>query len=512
MNTNHVLDTNVSFNEMDLDDFITHQLYKQKFIHPTLIQSQFIPIALQGKDIITKAKTGSGKTLAYAIPILHNLLTTQQNSHIIRALILTPSRELCFQCKNVFDSLLKGYYGISVLNVASDTSLTSQKGKVRGNPDILIATPATLLSYIKKTGAKLDNVDVIVFDEVDLMIAYGYESDCRELIKLLPNNSKKWMLSATVNDDVGILKNLIMKNAVKISMEDDEIASIDEYVITCTERSDKLLNLYVLLKLGMVRGKVLIFVNSIERSFYVKLFLDLFSISSVVLNSDLPRDIRTHVIEQFNNNEFNILIATDEVTIEKVLEEKKANLMELDSKENYSVSRGIDFQNVSCVINFDCPPTVISYIHRIGRTGRGLKSGTSITISTKEDINIIKQIKEERDLKEYKIDEPILGSFKTRVYDIQQKVTKNACKEARVKDYRREMGNEQKLTKSLGSIKFRHTAALSGKKTTTSKRFLNKQNEYEVVDQRKKKRYVTKPKRNTEKGKTSFVKKMSKKF
>lgn len=521
-----IIDKEHTFNEYAIDELLKHQLSKLGYEHPTIVQSQFIPIALSGKDIVTQARTGSGKTLAYVIPILHNLLTTQQQDRAVRAIILNPSRELCHQCKEVIDTLLRGYYGVTVLNVANDTSVASQKGKIKGTPDIITGTPATLLNYIKKTGISLDFVDVVVFDEVDLMISYGYESDCKELIKLIPTASKKWMLSATITDDVETLKQLLMKNAVRISVEDTVENVIEEYVINCEAWRDKALQLYVLLKLGMVHGKVLIFVNSIDRCFFVKVFLDMFSISSVVLNSDLPRDVRTHIIEQFNNNEFNILIATDEVTIEKVLVEKeqKETLEGEESvKENYSVSRGVDFQNVACVINYDCPVSAVSYTHRIGRTGRGLRKGIALTIVTKDDVPLFSTIKRDRTIKEFTIEPVALNSFKTRVYDIQQAVTKNVCKEARLKDYKREIGNNEKLSKTLKARGIRHNTILSKRRekylkdvpdylvssamTQTLKGALTKQNEYEKKGDFKK-RTVTKPKKNG----ASFVKKMASKF
>lgn len=545
----YVLDIKSSFDDFGLNDFLLHTLKKQGYQHPTIIQSQFIPFALEGKDIICQSRTGSGKTLAYVIPILHDLFVTQLPMQCIRVVLLNPSRELCYQCKVVIEQLIKGHPNISLLNVAEENSLV-HKGKLKNIPDIVVATPATLLQYLKRTGNVLDNVDCLVLDEVDMMIAYGYENDIKELTKKIPQESKKWLLSATISNEVEMLKQLMMKSAVKIQIEDEnKTAVIEELVIQCERKEDKALNLYVMLKMGMIHGKVLIFVNSIQRCFFVKLFLDLFGMASVVLNSDLPRDIRNNIIEQFNNNDFNILIATDESTIQqvqpkKLIEMKEQQTMESEMKmenedtttENYSVARGIDFQDVSCVINFDCPVTLVSYIHRIGRTGRGLKQGTAITFVCKEDQEYMKQIKNDHEVKDFVIDKTVVGAFKTRVYDVQKSVTKNACNEARLKEYKREVGNDEELKKSVGKLHVKHTRSLIDTKNQRHLRdvpdylipqhlaqklkgSLMRQNEYETVKiksgrtddrkktNKKKNRNEKKPKKENKGG---FVKRMSK--
>ncbi|ELP93440.1 DEAD box ATP-dependent RNA helicase, putative [Entamoeba invadens IP1] len=451
MENDNLLDKSKTFANFGLDDFLSHQINRLGYKNPTLIQSQFIPIALEGKDIITEARTGTGKTLAYVIPILQNLLTTKSEGNYVRALILNPSRELCVQVKNVVDQLLKGFYGISIINVASDTSMISQKGKTRGLPDIVTATPSSLLTYLKRTGTNLSTLDMVVYDEVDLMIAYGYEKDITQISKTLPETCKKWLLSATINDDVETIKKLTIRNAVKIRLEDEgEKGNITEYSIFC-EQKDKILNLYIILRLNMIRGKVLIFVNSIQQAFFVKIFLDRFSIPSVVLNSDFPRDIRTDIINQFNNKQFKILIATDEVTIEKVIEEKAKDLDAEEGKENFSVARGIDFVDVATVMNFDCPVSDVSYTHRIGRTARGIKKGTAITFVDKSELEQFSEIKTKHTLKTYVVDPVILNSFKTRVYDAQNTITKNTCKLARIRDFKEEKMNLETLKNSVGS-------------------------------------------------------------
>ena len=545
----YILDIKTSFNDFGLNDFLLHSLKKQGYQHPTIIQSQFIPFAIEGKDIVCQSRTGSGKTLAYVIPLLHELFVTQLPIQCIRGIILNPSRELCYQCKIVIEQLIKGHPNISILNVAEENSLV-YKGKLKNIPDIIIATPATLLQYLKRTGNVVENVDCIVFDEVDMMIAYGYENDIKEIIKRIPKESKKWLLSATITNEVEMLKQLMMKSAVKIKIEDEnQQVIIDELSIKCERKEDKALNLYVLLKMGMIHGKVLIFVNSIQRCFFVKLFLDLFSMSSVVLNSDLPRDIRNNIIEQFNNNEFNILIATDESTIQQTVVPKKLQEMKEQTKltenevkmeeentdENYSVARGIDFQDVSCVINFDCPISLVSYIHRIGRTGRGLKQGTAITFVCDEDKQFIAQIKADHEVKDFVIDQCVVGAFKTRVYDIQKSVTKNACNDARIKEYKREVGNDEELRKSVGKLHVKHTSSLINAKsqkhlkdvpdylipahlTQKLKGSLSRKNEYETVTNngsgngngkkmngKKKHRHEKKPKKSN----GGFVKRMS---
>jgi len=194
-------------------------------------------------------------------------------------------------------------------------------------------------------------------------------------------------ISATLNPDVGVLKSLILQNAVIVKLQEADLPESEklvQYHIQC-EEEEKFVLINALFKLNLIRRRTIIFVHSVDRCYKLKLFLEQFGIRSCILNSELPITTRCSVVDQFNRGLYDIIIASDERCAEDASQRKKSKKRNPDSE--YNVSRGIDFQNVSNVINFDFPDTVTSYIHRVGRTARGHEDaeGTALSlISIKE--------------------------------------------------------------------------------------------------------------------------------
>ena len=288
-------------------------------------------------------------------------------------------------------------------------------------------------------------------------------------------------MSATLNTELDMLKGLFCRDPVIIKLDDAEKDSqlVKQYVIKCTE-DEKFLLIYALFLLQLIRGKTIIFVGDIDRSYRVKLFLEQFSIKSCVLNSELPLTSRLHIVEEFNKNIYDILITSDETEIlgerrrdDSKAETKKAKT-DRNNKKDSGVSRGIDFLNVSCVLNFDMPPNYKSYFHRIGRTARAGKSGTAISFIIPKDkyrrhkpttfpgcendeevlTKVEKHQKEGQNIENYGFDMKRLEPFRYRFADALRAVTRIAIREARIKELRAELLKSEKLSRYVSLSSF----------------------------------------------------------
>eukprot|EP00698_Gefionella_okellyi_P020889 TRINITY_DN6652_c0_g1_i1.p1 TRINITY_DN6652_c0_g1~~TRINITY_DN6652_c0_g1_i1.p1 ORF type:complete len:433 (-),score=112.56 TRINITY_DN6652_c0_g1_i1:660-1934(-) len=419
-----VLDNEATFASFGLDPRLQSALTWLKYKQPTLIQAQCIPLAIQGKDILARAKTGSGKTVAFAVPVVQKLLhikkSQKSTARCVRALILAPTRELVEQIREVFEGLTR-YCApdITVLSLAGDVPVGTQKPRLAELPDIVVATPSRLVAHMTDHNISLQQIELLVVDEADLVMSYGYDADVRTIATAVPVTRQAFLMSATLSPEIDSLKKLILHNAVVLKLHDavapDE-EKLTQYSVKCKDE-DKFLLMYALLKLRIIKGKSIVFVNDIARCYKLKLFLDAFSLRAAVLNSELPSESRQHILNDFNRSLFDTLIATDESLgdeaddVEAPLaaapestatpsaaaaaEQPAAATADTDDAEQpkkkrkskkkfkedgrkeaeYGVARGIDFKGVDTVVNFDFARTVRSHVHRIGRTARAGASG-----------------------------------------------------------------------------------------------------------------------------------------
>ena len=314
-----------SFNEFEIDDRILKAVAKLRWPQPTPVQKKAIPLALQGKDIIVRAQTGSGKTGAYFIPIIEKILKSKasgatpssdadgENDKMF-TLVLVPSKELCKQAYRVCVDLL-AYCSKLVSVVDIGNAQVNSVTQLVGAADIVIGTPSKLLAHINNKTIDLQkHMKFIVIDEADIMFSYGYEHDLKLLVTHLPKIYQALLVSATMSSDVENLKGLILHNPVVLHLEESDVPDDDklkQYVVRC-EASDKFLLGYALFKLNLIRGKSLIFVNTIDKCYRLKLFLEQFYIRTCVLNAELPQSVRVHVVDEFNRGVYDIVIATDE--------------------------------------------------------------------------------------------------------------------------------------------------------------------------------------------------------
>lgn len=470
-------------------------------VRPTLVQSKCLPIAMNsGRDLLVRARTGSGKTLAYCLPLLQKLLqrTSSKRQQGVGAVVLVPTRELCTQVHKTLQSL--AYYCDDVISVAvlsagrgrsekAREEMDRQEAMLRDKPDVIVATPAGLLTHIRNGALNLkSSVETLVVDEADLVLSFGYSNDIAEIVKSIPKICQGFLMSATLSPELDSLKKIVLHSPVVLKLEQDENqgakGQLKQFYVSLPKK-DKNLVIYVFLKLGLLKGKGLFFVNTTDAGYRLKLFLEQFHIRSAVLNAELPFRSRLNIIEQFNIGSFDYLIATDTSTDAggNGLPKENANDDKNSSKKDseYGVSRGLDFQNVSFVVNVDFPPNPRSYSHRVGRTARGGAKGVAFSLVEREskaqnetlfavqedqptislmgasagnlqaaptntdETGEVNAAQEQPQPTPLEFDLQEIEGFRYRVEDVSRAVTKVGVKEARAAELRAEILNSERL-------------------------------------------------------------------
>ncbi|KAJ8664542.1 hypothetical protein QAD02_006204 [Eretmocerus hayati] len=446
------------FHEFGLDDRIQKAIAKLGWLEPTLIQEKTIPLILDGKDVLIRARTGSGKTGAFAVPLVQKILSvkeTQQHQQTT-GLVLAPSKELCKQIHDVFVSLTtKCSREVRCLDISSQVELSVQKPLLAENPDIVIATPGRALQHLKAKNLNVKkSLETLIIDEADLIFSFGYEDEIKTLLSHLPTVYQAILASATLSDDVLSLKKLVLHNPAILKLEEPPLAPPSQlaHYTLAAEENDKAAILYALLKLHLIRGKCIIFVNTVDRCYKLKLFLEQFGIPTCVLNSELPASSRCRAVTQFNSGTYDIIVASDEKALEEphVMKEKQGKRRK--DKES-GVARGIDFQFVSNVINFDFPLDLNAYIHRAGRTARGKNQGTALSFVSVRERILLEQVDEylkkeygqDNLFKTYQFRLHEVEGFRYRARDAWKAVTRIAVREARLKEIKQEVLTCEKL-------------------------------------------------------------------
>ena len=408
-------------------------------------------------------------------------------------LILVPTRELAEQVHKAVVSFsqfcLKDIRSVNLTQRVSETVVQSMLSEV---PDIIISTPGRAAQSINSGQLSLVDIKQLVIDEADLVLSYGYEDDMQTISAVLGSGVQAILMSATLTTEVDTLKSLFCKDPAIIELEEKEAADegVTQFSVKCAE-DEKFLLVYVVFKLQLVKGKCIVFVADVDRSYRLKLYLEQFGVKSCVLNSELPVNSRTHVVQEFNKGVYDIIIAADDQEILGVVaSKKKANSDIIDDaaeqaldeedetpkkrrkvtskSKDYGVSRGIDFQNVACVLNFDLPSSSKSYTHRIGRTARAGKKGMALSFvipkdkfgkhrptsipSAKHDEKILDKIvkrqeKKGKEVKPYSFDMAQVNAFRYRMDDALRAVTRNAVRDARTRELKQELLRSEKLKK-----------------------------------------------------------------
>ena len=406
-----------SFAAFDLDNRLAEAVAKQGFTEPTLVQASAIPLFLEGRDMLIRARTGSGKTLAYALPLLQKIMHAKiqgDTARYVRAVVLVPTKDLCQQLCDTLTKLVRfSNSGVKVVALVSQP-LRVQQAMLAEVPDVVVATPTQLLAHVggAAEGAEgaaaavcdLSKLETFVVDEADLVLSFGYIDDLRAVLRFTPKTCQSCLVSATISEDLDQLRRVILHRPAILRLKEAENAEqgkLVQYYVKIGPR-DKELLLYALLKLGLIKGKTIFFVNSVKQCYRFKLLLDLFDVRSAVLNAELPVNSRINIMSHFNRGSFDHLIATDESLIDrtggrgaaqsrssgkssaagkgkKAAAAAAAAAEKAEAMKSYGAARGLDFQSVDTVVNIDFPQDEASYTHRIGRTARAGHSGTALS-------------------------------------------------------------------------------------------------------------------------------------
>ncbi|MCH2355400.1 MAG: DEAD/DEAH box helicase [Pseudomonadales bacterium] len=345
----------MTFNMLGLSDSLLHAVQKSGYTKPTLIQEKAIPVILSGKDVMAAAQTGTGKTAGFTLPLLQ-LLSGQRNTKdlSIRALVLTPTRELAAQVQASIDT-----YG-SNENLRSNVvfggvNINPQKRFLRRGLDILVATPGRLLDLYQQKSVKFDDVEILILDEADRMLDMGFIRDIRKIMELLPRRRQNLMFSATFSDDIRKLAKTICHNPVEIDVapRNSTVAAISQKVYQLG-KNQKAELLSQLCKKNP--GQTLVFSRTKHGANNLAKRLNRDNIHAVAIHGNKSQAQRTRALDEFKRGRVQVLVATD------------------------IAARGIDIEQLATVVNFDLPHVAQDYIHRIGRTGRAGATGQAISL------------------------------------------------------------------------------------------------------------------------------------
>jgi ATP-dependent RNA helicase RhlE len=351
------------FEDLSLSKSIQRAVFEQGYLNPTPIQEQSIPLVLAGKDLIGCAQTGTGKTAAFAIPIIHQLhriVGSSNKAKQIRALIVTPTRELAVQIGQNFDTYGK-YTNLTQLTIFGGVSQIPQVDQLRKGVDILVATPGRLLDLHKQGFIDLDHLHTLVLDEADQMLDMGFINDVKKIVKLTPNNRQTLLFSATMPIAICELAALFLKNPETVSVS--PVSSTAENVeqrIYFVEKSEKRNLLYHLIRNEKLTD-LLVFSRTKHGADNVVKALRKHGIQAEAIHGDKSQNARQRALDAFKSKEVSVLVATD------------------------IAARGIDIDQLPYVINFDMPNIPETYVHRIGRTGRAGNGGIALSFCSKDE-------------------------------------------------------------------------------------------------------------------------------
>lgn len=356
----------MEFSKFNLDDSLLQALNKNNFLEATSIQEKVIPLVLQKHDLIVQAQTGSGKTASFVLPILQTIINNKKSINPnqkskIKALIITPTRELSLQVSEVFKSFFTFIEKkTSLVTLIGGESLGEQLSIIQQGCDIVVATSGRLLDILSKKQLDLSNLEFFVLDEADKMLNAGFEEELNIVLKSLPLKRQNLLFSATYSSKVMDIASLFMSEYKEVKIEEEIVVDkIQQRVIEVNQENRSPLLRY-LLKTNEFK-QVLVFVASqkladnLGDKFRAKGF------KADSFHGSLTQEERVYTLNEFKAKDIDILFCTD------------------------IAARGLHLENISCVINYDLPRSPNDYVHRIGRTARAGKSGMAISFIGHEE-------------------------------------------------------------------------------------------------------------------------------
>ena len=343
----------LSFQQMNLPQEILAALEEKGYGYPTRVQAEAIGPLMEWKDVIAKAPTGTGKTFAFGIPMIAHIDPVCED---VQGLILAPTRELALQIGDELRGLLTHYENIRVAVLYGGQKMEPQLQQLKKKPQIVVATPGRLMDHYKHHAIRFDKIQTVILDEADRMLDMGFFKDVTGIVEKVKNRKNLGLFSATMSQEVMTVSWMYQRDEVEITVksEAEERPDIDQYSVT-VPALEKLNAVRWLLHLGAYE-RVIIFCNTKVMCQRLSDDLRRVGVDADCIHGDIPQTQRERTMKSFRKGKLPVLIATD------------------------VASRGIDVDDVDCVINYDVPQENDYYVHRIGRTGRAKKKGVSFTV------------------------------------------------------------------------------------------------------------------------------------
>ena len=359
----------IQFNSLNIIDPILKSLEEEGYTTPTPIQAQAIPIVLKGTDLLGCAQTGTGKTAAFAIPILQQLSKNKSfdRKRKVRALIITPTRELAIQINDSFKAYGR-HTGLKSTVIFGGVNQNPQTRSLRAGVDIIVATPGRLLDLMNQGHINLRDVGFFVLDEADRMLDMGFIHDVNKLLDALPRNRQSLFFSATMPPEIVKLSNTILDNPMKVSVTPvSSTVDIIKQSVYFVDKPKKNALLVEVLKNPEIKT-ALVFSRTKHGADKIVRHLHKNNIKAEAIHGNKGQNARQRALKNFKAQTTRILVATD------------------------IAARGIDVDNLSYVINYDTSNIAETYVHRIGRTGRAGAKGTAISFCNAEEKEYLKDI------------------------------------------------------------------------------------------------------------------------
>jgi ATP-dependent RNA helicase RhlE len=360
------------FSEFDLSETILRNIEELGYAQPTSVQSQAIPAALQGRNLLVTAETGSGKTAAFLLPIIQRLASEGGRGKQTRALVMCPTREIASQSVAFANSLAQGT-GVRAAAIYGGVAFGAQENALRSGVEIIVATPGRLLDHISRGNAKFGALSFLVIDEADRMMDMGFMPDLQRVLGHLPKERQTMLFSATMPDEIMALVRRIMSDPMRVEV--GEVAmppvTVEQVVYPVAQERKTDLLIYLLRgKSGEKMEIVLVFCRTKRRAERVAQQLSRARLNVTAIHGDRSQSQRETALAGFRSGEFRVLVATD------------------------VAARGLDIEAISHVVNYDLPEVAEVYVHRIGRTARAGATGRAYSFVTPEDRSNLTRIEQ----------------------------------------------------------------------------------------------------------------------
>ena len=354
-----------TFDDLNLKEELLRGIFSYGFENPSPIQQKAIPVVNSKKDLIAQAQSGTGKTGAFTIGVLNNI---DVDSNTTQAIIINPTHELSNQNFNVMKEL-SNYMNINIQLVVGGTSVSQCKSDLEKNPHVVVGTPGRILDMIQKRYLETKNIKLLIFDEADEILSYGFKESIYNIIKFIPLDTQICIFSATMPNEIVELTNKFMREPEKILVQKENLTldGIIQFYINVKHsdwKYDTLIDIYETINVS----QCIIYINSKNRLIDICNGLKDKGFPVECIHGDLSSDLRKSIMEDFKSGKLRMLLSTD------------------------LLSRGIDIQQLSLVINYDLPIEKETYIHRIGRSGRYGRKGVSINFVTDRDVDKLKEL------------------------------------------------------------------------------------------------------------------------